>query len=170
MITETSSEYRLRPAERANFLFAAISVGVILGVLLGWLLPKTVWRTGGTTPLGDFALVCLVGAIVWTVLMKRPTRGRKLALSLAVLGVLVLREAAWRYWPLVLAMLYGVAVTSLILTLLGSFVYEARRASGTVAGFSVARLLTPERGISLILGLILLVWLMAATVFCWLIS
>ena len=159
--------FQLRPAERSNFILYAVSAGSLIGALLGWLLPNIVWRTGGTTPLGDFALVCLLCISVWMLTTARVREGVIPTLALIWLGIFFFREIAWRFWPLVLAMIYGAAVTVLISVTLGFFVYESRVRARSGRGLSGGSILTPERLVSIVLGFIFLVWLIAASIIGW---
>ncbi len=153
-MNESNGTTGLRPSQRANFLLVTIVSGVLIGLLLGWLLPWEVWRKG-STPIGDFSIVALLGYLSWFVVRGGPTKGRLALVAVAVLVAVGLREVA---------MEYGVATTVLISASLGTFVQAAVLSVRHARRFSLGSLFTLEGVLSLLLGLLLLVWLSAATI------
>ncbi len=162
-MNESNGTTGLRPSQRANFLLVTIVSGVLIGLLLGWLLPWEVWRKG-STPIGDFSIVALLGYLSWFVVRGGPTKGRLALVAVAVLVAVGLREVSWRMYPALLAMEYGVATTVLISASLGTFVQAAVLSVRHARRFSLGSLFTLEGVLSLLLGLLLLVWLSAATI------
>ncbi len=159
------NEVVFQRAALENFLLKAIGVAAVLGALLGWFLPRTVWRvSAGTVTLGDFALVCLLGLISWALTSRLDLDfAGGAAVAAGWLGVFAVREVVWRFSSPGLSIFYGVAVLVLVVTLLGSFFYELR------GGRSRTSLLTPGRVLGVLVGAVVLVWLVLATLVGWLI-
>jgi len=155
-----------RRAALDNFLLKAVPLAAVGGGLLGWFLPKTVWRVSpGTVTLGDFALVCVLGLISWTAVSRLRLGFAGIAAVVGGwLGVFAVREVLWRFSPLGLAIFYGVAVLVLVVALLGSFAYELRGSRSTMS------LLTPERVLGVMVGVAVLGWLALAAILGWLTS
>lgn len=95
---------------RTNVLSAAIATGLVLGALLGWLLPVRVWLCGSPTALGDFALFLLVALLAWRALYNGRGRGAWLFPGIAALAGVLVRELLWRLPDLrPLGIVYGMA-------------------------------------------------------------
>lgn len=149
-----------RPARRSqleNFLLYGLLAGLVAGGLLGaYLLPPATWRAGtATTTLGDFALLTLLGLVVYGAWRGAGRRGVAGAAVLAVVALGV-REAAWRFAPELLAVLYGAATVCVLVALLGPPAYRLRR------GEPAAEILTPERILGILVGGWILGWLLLA--------
>jgi len=142
----------VRESERVNFLAAASVVAVLVGTAAGLWLPWEAWRIGGLTPLGDFAVLCVLGILVWR-LARRSGLGPVVAALILVLGIFAVREVLWRLYPRGLSVLYGIAVLLLLGWLLGLAGYRIYRER-----VRLADLLKEESAFGLGLGILVLVW------------
>lgn len=140
-------------SERVNFLAAASVVAVLVGTAAGLWLPWETWRIGGLTPLGDFAVLCVLGILVWRLAVRRSESGPVVAALILVLGVFAVREVLWRLYPSGLNVLYGIAVLLLFGWLLGLAGYRIYREH-----VCLADLLKEESVFGLGLGILVLVW------------
>lgn len=145
----------VRESERANFLAAASVVAVLVGAAAGLWLPWQAWRIGGLTPLGDFAILCVLGILTWRLAVRRSGTGRVLAAAALALGVFAVREVLWRLYPRGLNILYGITVLLLLVWLLGLAGYRIYRER-----ISLADLLKEESVLGFGLGALVLVWLL----------
>ena len=154
-MTETGG---LRESQRSNLHIVLLTVGVVLGGLAGFFLPYEIWRSGGTTTLGDFGMVGVCGVALWMGWQSGGSRAR-IGSAVAFAAVLMIgREFAWRYDPTTLSVLYGCCTGVLVFSLLGLPVYNqfsGGRGPGRVSIESV---------VSVLIGLLVLGWLSLSTV------
>ena len=146
----------LRPSRKADLRALAIASGAMLGAAGGLWLPWQTWQIGGLTPLGDFALLAVLGLLAWSFVAARPTPRRMIWLLGTAVAVLLARELAWRFHPPSLAVLRATAVGILLALLLGALGYERYRE--VRAARSAAPALTAEALAGLGLGLLVLGW------------
>jgi hypothetical protein len=145
----------LRPSQRANIALIAVGSGASLGALAGFSLPWQTWKIGGLTPLGDFALMAILGLLGHRLVLGNPTRNRLLAWLLATLLILGLREIFWRFLPVALAILQGMAMGILLAVLVGSAGYEIYRESRSCSR-AVDR--DAQQLVEFGFGLLILIW------------
>lgn len=125
----TSSPPRwVAPASRrTNLLTLVAALSCVAGIVLGTYLPWETWRSGGEVVLGDFALLCLLGALAWRLALPEGGGGGIAGLSTAaIVAVLALaaREWAWRQLPGALGVLHGIAVCLVVALFLGPVVID----------------------------------------------
>lgn len=147
------------PSARDNALSALVAAAALVGVALGLWLPWETWRSGDEVVLGDFALLCLFAVTARDLLGPASRRwGRWTALG-AVVGVLALREWAWRHQSEVLGVLHGVAVAVSVVVLVAPPLFDLadlRR--------GVARTWSVDASVSLTVGITLVIWWLWALV------
>lgn len=150
---------RVRESERVNFLAAVSVVAVLAGTAAGLWLPWKTWRIGGLTPLGDFAVLCVIGVLVWRLAVRRSGREHAIAAAVLALGVFAVREVLWRRYPKGLDVLYGIAVVLLLVWLLGLAGYRIYRER-----LRFADLLKEESVFGLGLGVLIFVWFLVGVI------
>ena len=98
------------PASRLhNVALVGVFFSLALGAALAGWAPRTLWRVGSPTPLGDFSLLVACAVVGWSLLASPAGRSRLSLAALAVVLPLVLREVLWRWSAggFALSMLYA---------------------------------------------------------------
>lgn len=155
---DTSRVDLISRADLENARLTLCLVGAAAGLLLGWALPESTWRSAvGATTLGDVALFAAVGLGLYFAADLLPRHAVAVTTTGGLLTLLV-RELAWRFAPTALTMLYAASATALVCGVFGSFVYEVRR------GRPVRELLRPERLVVLLVAMQVLGWTVFAAI------
>lgn len=111
---------------RQNLSLAGLAASLLCGGALAQWAPRTLWRDGSPTALGDFSLLVAVTILAWGLLASPSGRGRWMLAGAVVLVPLLLREVLWRKAAagFALACLYGTGFAIAVLLPLGRNVLE----------------------------------------------
>lgn len=121
-MTSSPPKWIAPASRRVNRVTLVAALSCLAGILLGIHLPWETWRSGGEVVLGDFALLCLLGALAWRRALPEGAGGGLAGLTpVTIVAILTLavREWTWRLFPEGLGILHGIAVCLVLALFLG---------------------------------------------------